>query len=274
MFLNSSSDEQAPVSEHVPAQNAEPTPVAPAPLGRKILYAIGLPAWVFLGFMLAQAVVLAVISLLQALGVQFELFNAAVFNTVGGAVIYALCILIVLGVPWLVKRRATTMKDLGAQRLPTWLDIAWAPAGAIVYIILTSLVTAFAMNFLPFIDYAQEQETGFAQISSQFEYILAFLSLVVVAPIAEEVLFRGYLFGKLRKYAPLWMTILITSALFALVHFQWNVALDVFALSIVLCLLRVVSGSLWPSILLHMLKNGIAFYFLFINPSLLSTLGG
>lgn len=242
--------------------------------GQKVLYIIGLPAWVFLGFMLAQAIVLAIISALSALGWSFESVNPIILNTVGGAVIYALAIVLVLGLPWLIKRRRTTKEDVGLQRLPSWLDMLWAPAGGVVYIILTAIVTALAVVALPFVDYSQTQETGFSGISGQMEYILAFITLVIVAPIAEEVLFRGYLFGKLRKHAPLWITILITSLLFALVHFQWNVALDVFALSIVLCLLRVVSGSLWPSILLHMLKNGVAFYFLFINPSLLSTLGG
>lgn len=242
--------------------------------GQKLYYIVGLPAWVFLGFMLAQAIILAIISIVGALGVSLKSLDSIIFNTVGGAIIYAVAITLVLGLPWLIKRRRTTKEDVGLQRLPTWLDILWAPAGGVVYLILTTIVSALAIIALPFVDYTQTQDTGFAGISGQMEYILAFISLVIVAPVAEEVLFRGYLFGKLRKHAPLWITILITSLLFALVHFQWNVALDVFALSIVLCLLRVVSGSLWPSILLHMLKNGVAFYFLFINPSLLSTLGG
>ena len=80
--------------------------------------------------------------------------------------------------------------------------------------------------------------------------------------------------GKLRKSMPVWAAIIITSLLFALVHFQWNVALDTFALSIVLCLLRLVTKSLWAPILLHAMKNGLAFYLLFINPSLISTIGG
>lgn len=237
-------------------------------------YALGLPVWVFLGFMLAQAIILAVVATLGALGVSFDSINPVILNTVGGAIIYALAIFVVLGLPWLIKKRRTTRTDLGLQRLPSWLDILWAPAGGVVYLILTTIITAIAIVALPFVDYNQAQETGFSSISSQIEYILAFITLVILAPVAEEILFRGYLFGKLRKHAPLWISILITSVLFALVHFQWNVALDVFALSIVLCLLRVVSGSIWPSILLHMLKNGIAFYLLFINPSLLSTLGG
>lgn len=241
---------------------------------RNILFSIALPVWVFVGFMVAQALVIGVLWALRLVGVSTAGLNESVYATLVGALIYTLSLLVVLGLPWLVKRRNVSREELGLQRLPTWLDILWAPAGAVVYVILTALVTAFAMAFLTFIDYSQAQDTGFSQLATRPEYLLAFFSLVIVAPVAEEIIFRGYLFGKLRKHAPLWLAILITSALFAFVHGQWNVGLDVFALSIVLCLLRVVSGSLWPSILLHMLKNGVAFYFLFINPALLSTLGG
>lgn len=275
MSLNSSS---TPVTLHQPAPSQSageaPQPSNKPSVRKRILYAIGLPAWVFFGFMLAQAIVLALLSGLQWAGVSFSSVDPSVFNSAASAVIYALAILLVLGVPYWVKKRPTTRADVGLQRLPSWMDFLWAPAGLIVYLILTTVVMAVAMQFLTFVDFTQAQDTGFAQVASRPEFILAFISLVIIAPVAEEVLFRGYLMGKLRKYMPLWISILITSLLFALVHFQWNVAIDVFVLSIVLCLLRVVSKSLWPSILLHMMKNGVAFYFLFINPSLLSTLGG
>ncbi len=272
MSLNSS-NELSP--ETTPSLTAESTEKAPkTPFIKRVLYAFGLPAWVFLSFMLAQALVLAAVSALQWAGVSFAEVNGSIFNATAAAVIYALSIALVIGVPWLVKRRATTKEELGLHRLPSWMDIVWAPAGMVVYLILTTLVMSFAVQYLTFIDFEQAQDTGFAEIASQFEYILAFVSLVIIAPIAEEVLFRGYLFGKLRKYVPLWLAILVTSALFAAVHGQWNVALDVFVLSVVMCLLRVVSKSLWPTILLHMMKNGIAYYFLFINPALLSTIGG
>jgi len=59
---------------------------------------------------------------------------------------------------------------------------------------------------------------------------------------------------------------LVTSLVFAAVHGQWNVAIDTFALSLVLCALREVTGTIWAGILLHMFKNAIAFYVLFIYP--------
>jgi len=271
MSLNSSN---TPVSLQQRYQPPEEPTGPKVPLKKRIAYSIGLPLWVFLGFMLAQALILASVAGLQALGVSFDSVNSAVFNAVGGAVIYGLAIVLVLGLPFVVKKRPTTREELGLQRWPSLMDLLWGPLGFIIYLVLTAIVTQIAMMAFTFVDYAETQETGFSQIATQPEYILAFISLVVIAPIAEEILFRGYLLGKLRKYAPLWLSILITSVLFALVHFQWNVAIDVFALSIVLCLLRVWTGSLWPSIILHMTKNGVAFYFLFVNPSLLSTLGG
>lgn len=238
------------------------------------LRVVALPAWVFVGFMTAQYLVINTIEALQHFGVSFESLSQVLFNSIGNVIVYALAIAIVIGVPWLVARKATTWKDVGLHRLPTWMDMLLTSGGALAYLVLTFIFTALAMTFLPFIDYTQAQQTGFAGISGQLEYILAFVSLVVVAPFAEELLFRGYLFGKLRRHAPVWLAMLITSLLFAAVHFQWNVGIDVFALSLVLCLLRVISGSLWPSIMLHMIKNGIAFYFLFINPIIAITIGG
>ena len=254
---------------------ASPGPATGQPSRRKrALYVVGFLAWVFLGFMLAQALVLATIWGLGQLGVSFAIINETVFNAAGSAVIYALSIILIIGAPWLIKKRKTSRQEVGLNVLPRWIDFLWTPAGMIIYLILTSLVTALATYLLPFIDYNQAQETGYSQIATRPEYFLAFISLVIIAPIAEEVLFRGYLLAKLKKYAPVWLAVLLTSLLFGIVHFQWNVGIDVFVLSLVLCFLRLVSGSLWPSIMLHMLKNGIAFYFLFVNPALLNILGG
>ena len=265
MSLNSSNSSTKVVAVSLPPKYS---------LKHRIVMSIALPAWAFLGFMLAQALIIGLIEVLQVVGVPLDQISGPLFQTLAGAVTYALTLLIVIGVPRFVKKARTTKEELGMQRLPGLMDFVWVPAGVAAYLVLTAIVTALAMSFLTFVNYEQIQDTGFTNMGTQAEYILAFIMLVIVAPIAEELLFRGYLLGKLRKYAPLWISILITSVLFAIVHFAWNVGLDVFALSIVLCVLRVVSGSLWPSIMLHMLKNGVAFYFLFINPTVLSTLVG
>lgn len=245
-------------------------------------YLLGLPLWVFSGFVLAQAVLIAIFSILRDSGVPFESIDSTVLDATFAAVVYILSMTIVIGVPWMVQKRRTSKRDVGLQRLPSWMDIGLAPAGFIVYLLISGLILYAVTQLIPGVDMAEPQEIGFDDLSYRYEYFLAFATLVVIAPVAEEVLFRGYLYGKLRKAVPLWAAMIATSVLFSLLHTQWsdgaisglNVAFDVFALSIVMCTLREVTGSIWAGILLHMMKNGLAFYLLFINPSLLSTIGG
>ena len=61
------------------------------------------------------------------------------------------------------------------------------------------------------------------------------------------------------------LAIFLTSILFAVLHGQLNVGITVFVLSVVLCGLREITGTIWSGMLLHILSNGIAFYILYIG---------
>lgn len=233
---------------------------------------VGLLAWMFTSFILASLIVALVQWAVIKTGVAWIVLSDTVINTILAAVVYILTLAIVVGVPWLVRKSTTSKEEIGLTRLPSWIDILLAPAGFVVYFIASGILTYTVTQLMPGFNSTQVQQTGFEHIVQQYEYLLAFVTLVVLAPVAEEILFRGYLYGKLKKYVPTWVAILATSALFGAVHGQWNVGLDVFALSIVLCSLREVTGGIWAGMLLHMLKNGIAFYLLFINTSILDTI--
>jgi len=251
-------------------QEVKPT----MPMRRRILLAIGLPVWVVAGFFLAQAVLITVILGMREAGISLAGVNEAVLNAVIAALVYLLTLLIVIGLPIGLKKARVSLKDIGLDHLPSWQDLLLAPAGFVVYAIASAALLVVVMKFVPGFNSDQAQDVGFQGISRYYEYTLAFLTLVVIAPVAEEVLMRGYLYGKLRSVMPTFGAMLLTAAVFAVLHMQWNVAVDVFALSLVMTSLREVSGSIWAGILLHMLKNGLAFYVLFINPALLHTMGG
>lgn len=256
-------------------QNSSSDDVSPEPETPKLRWGLLiLPAWVFGGFLVSQLLVIGLIQLLRVFGLSLDSVNQTIINTLFSILIYTITLIIVIGLPWMVTKYKTSKQDLGITRLPSWTDIWLAPTGLIIYFILSALLILAATHLVPWFNVEQLQDTGFDKLSQRFEYILAFATLVVVAPLAEEVLFRGYLYGKLRKSVPVWVAILATSLLFGLIHGAWNVAIDTFALSIVLCLLREITGNIWASVLLHMAKNGIAFYILFINPMIFTTLGG
>jgi CAAX protease family protein len=233
--------------------------------------AILLPIWVIVTFFLSQLFLVPVIIILELVGLWpgEKAFDDPVFNTVVAAFVYGVSLLLTVGVPWVLLKKKTTKREIGLWRLPSWMDILLAPAGIIVYFITSAIFLYIATKLIPSFNQGQTQDIPFKNLVQNYQYFLAFITLVVIAPLAEETLFRGYLYGKLRKFRSVWASTLITSILFGIVHLQWNVGVDVFALSIVMCTLREISGTIWPGVLMHMMKNGLAFYLLFINPSLL-----
>jgi membrane protease YdiL (CAAX protease family) len=232
-----------------------------------------LAAWVFVSFIVASLLVEGAAYGVAKLGVSLKTIDPTVLNAVLAACIYALSLVVVIGVPWWVKHYRTTRTDLGLTRLPEWFDLLLAPAGFIVYLLGSGLVIYIVSQVVPGFNVNQQQNTGFSHMAQQYELLLAFVTLVIIAPLAEETLFRGYLYGKLRNYVPIWVAMLATSALFAFLHGQWNVGIDVFVLSLVMCTLREVTGSIWAGVLIHMIKNGLAFFLLFIYPLLHVTIG-
>jgi membrane protease YdiL (CAAX protease family) len=233
-----------------------------------------LPLWILASFFAAQLLVLGGMYALSWAGVPLSDISQTLLLTVATAIVYAFMLAIVVGVPWLLFKSATTKQDVGLTRPMSWGDLGFAPLGFIVYFIISAILAYGVGQLLPGIDLKQLQETGFDHVTQYYQYIFALVSLVVIAPFAEELIFRGYLYGKLRKFMPVWVAMLLTSVLFGLIHGQWNVAIDVFALSMVLCGLREITGSIWAGVLLHMIKNGIAYYVLFIYPLLSHTMGG
>ncbi len=88
------------------------------------------------------------------------------------------------------------------------------------------------------------------------EGILLVVGVVILAPIGEELLFRGYLMRILGARYGAKGAVLVTSALFALVHFNPASIVALFALGLVFGLLRIWTGSIFPSMLAHAIQNG------------------
>lgn len=78
---------------------------------------------------------------------------------------------------------------------------------------------------------------------------------VVVAPISEEIIFRGYLYGVIRRYAGRWWALIISAMLFAAIHGHLPSLAGLFVLAVALSLVYEASGSLWTPIFMHAAFN-------------------
>lgn len=250
---------------------------------KKIGYALGIPAWVILCVVVSELTIGYL--LLFILGK--ETFNTTLVITIYSVLIYVGAIGLAILLPKFLRKKlrpktktppqnetdATGFKgflrDVGINRRLNWTDIGLSIVGIIATLILASILQNIFAAMFPWFDANEAQATGYSTKIMGWDRIVAFLSLVVLAPVAEEMIFRGWLYGKLREKLNnnTWgiiISILLTSLAFGIVHFQWNVGITVFAMSVVACLLREVTGSIHAGILVHMIKNGLAFYLIFV----------
>ncbi|MEM9237326.1 MAG: type II CAAX endopeptidase family protein [Verrucomicrobiota bacterium] len=86
--------------------------------------------------------------------------------------------------------------------------------------------------------------------------MLAFLA-VVVAPLSEEVLFRGYLYPVCKRFMGRWAGVIFSSLVFAAVHNNAQALIPLFVLAILLTLAYEWTGSIWAPIGMHTLFNGM-----------------
>lgn len=99
------------------------------------------------------------------------------------------------------------------------------------------------------------------------------LAIVVLTPIGEEILFRGFLFrGWLRAPRDAWPVIVVISLLWALIHVQydWYVIGQIFIVGLLLGWMRWASGSVILTILLHALINAEGMFETFVDLKWLS----
>ena len=239
-------------------------------LATNIALAIGLIAWVGLCIYLSQLLSRYLFSwILQT----FHIELTATVTSIYYLFIEAVTILIMFGLPILLRKRFPKLasnpifekpsrEELGLMGLPTWTDILLSPIGFIIYLATSHVVIDFLAKALPWFNAAERQEP-YSNIYAVGDKIFAFAILAIIVPIVEEVIFRGFLYGRLRKHLNLPVSMLLASLLFTALHGQWNVRVDVFILSLTLCGLREITGTIYAGILIHVIKNSIALYYLF-----------
>ena len=257
----SADSSSSPVSPHKGASEAK------AAAGRWPWHPLTAIAAVIITFVLSQlaAVIIS--------GVLTDVVFPHADDTVSQFLVIGLAeSLVILGVYGIFRNARVPFSELGFTR-PQARDV-WMPAvGFVVYFGLFVTLSMVIKALVPGLDLNQKQDIGFNDASGMADLTLVFLALVVLAPLAEEILFRGFLFGTLRRKLSFAAATLITSLLFGAAHLMggeqgaallWIAGIDTLLLSTVLCYLREHTGRLWGCVLLHATKNCVAFMLLFV----------
>jgi membrane protease YdiL (CAAX protease family) len=214
----------------------------PLPTARSLSWTI---RYAVIAFVCATAGATALYLLLRAVGVGVPRSDGTLL---GDATMLAAL------VP-LARRDGLSPKDLGLRR---------APGARSVGLVLLAIVAYGWVGAV----WLRTTRPGpspdpFAGVWHQSTIVIALsgVAACVVAPVMEEVFFRGLLYRSLRNRMDVPWACLLAAAMFGAIHFQygWADKVDVALFGVTACLLYEYTGSLLPGIAMHSLIDGAGF---------------
>jgi len=101
------------------------------------------------------------------------------------------------------------------------------------------------------------------------EFLIMILAVIFVAAFAEEMLFRGFFQGSLERNMDVPRAVFVASFVFTLLHFNPWWFVEILILSLILGVLVLRSGSIFPSVVVHAVNNAMAVFLINTNPATL-----
>jgi membrane protease YdiL (CAAX protease family) len=147
-------------------------------------------------------------------------------------------------------------EDFGLRRSPIGKAIR-----ALIAVWVGFFVVSWLWSIALSLDEPQTLPDDLGLHDSTLNLVLVVVLVTVLAPLCEEMLFRGFLFPALRNWKGVLPAAILTGLIFGAVHIGSSpigFALPLAVFGFGLCLLYHVTGSLYPSIALHAMNNAIA----------------
>jgi len=138
----------------------------------------------------------------------------------------------------------------------------WAVAGiGIAAVFGVRVVTAFALGITKNTHHVQ---TGFQHfhVTGGYGVVITAVTAVIAAPFAEEILFRGVIFGALRSRLPLFAAAALSALLFGLVHNDGVLFLSIAGLGFINAFVYARSGNLYAAMIVRAANNALPVAFL------------
>jgi len=164
------------------------------------------------------------------------------------------------GVLWaIVKRRGGHWKDLGWRKFNVGQAVLFVAGLFVVFIVAVVGLTWVVEHYLPLYNVNQPQTNEFTG-KGVIDTGWALVALVLMPPIIEETIFRGFMLPAFAQKMGFWGGAVVSRLIFGFVHGQVNVGVYTFILGMFFCYLYRKFDSIVPGMMLHMLNNLISYW--------------
>ncbi len=148
-------------------------------------------------------------------------------------------------------RRGGTLRDLGWRGFRWWWVLV-VPIAAYVALVGADYLQRVNQSIFP--NVSNGQCVSVRHDYSHY-YLLAIIVVCIIAPISEETIFRGFIYGWLHRWGPAVLAVPLSAVIFSALHQQLVLFLPLFFVGLVLSLLYQGSRSIIPGVLTHALFN-------------------
>ena len=160
-----------------------------------------------------------------------------------------------LGLAWIGGRPIAS--DFGLRPSGAFARSFWLGVG----VCIGFYVIAYLWTLVLGLDSEQELPKELGADGPLVSQIAVAMLITIVAPLGEELFFRGFFYGSVRNWKGVWPAAIATGIVFGGIHVGsapvgFLVPLGVFG--VMLCLLYEATGSLYPCIAVHAVNNAIA----------------
>ena len=163
----------------------------------------------------------------------------------------------------IATKKNLTLGEVGFRPLRgtamLWPIGAWA--GGILIVVVYGMIVLAAQELLgqDLSRLAEGNPLPDTEAMTDTVWFVLGLSVVLAAPIGEELLFRGLIFRAVEARWGLIVGMLISGLLFSLVHFEISVVLPFWGIGMLFAYAYYKSGSLWTPVIAHAIFNGVSF---------------
>jgi uncharacterized protein len=217
------------------------------------------PAWYAgVGFLVGlTGTFIAIAILAAAFGIESTDDQSAAFTTV--ATFVQNVILVGTAVAFASMTMRPRAWHFGLNRTDFWSAVGWAALGIFSFYFFTAIYSALVQP-----DAEQGVTDALGADEGTFGLITAGFMVVALAPVAEEVFFRGFFYGALRSRYSVATAALIDGLVFGLIHWDFTaqgleIVPPLALLGVIFCLVYERTGSLFPVIALHAINNALAY---------------
>lgn len=206
---------------------------------------------VLVGLMLGVLLSLAALGVLSLLGIPLSESAQGGISTVGLYLGLALGIGLII-----IQRRGATWRDVGFRPVSVRTVLTMIPV--LILLLVANFVISLALVAV-FGEIRNPQEEALAPGGrlSRETFLWLFPGIAIVGPIVEEILFRGVLYPYLRARMRVFLAVVLTAALFSVVHVIPILLLPLFVAGVALTLVTERYDSIIPAIVLHGVFNGL-----------------